>query len=85
MAGGAAAQADVNERDLPDYDAPLPFDEFERRLALARAELDGPEGEEMSDHIAWFMRRYPTPTDRVRYAMRRYEAAMKMRGVLLRG
>lgn len=64
------------------YDAPLPPDEFERRLALALAELDGPEGEEMQATIAWFKRRYPTPTDRVRYCRRRHDFAMKFRGAL---
>lgn len=66
------------------YDAPLPSDEFERLVARALAELDGPEGEEMRAHIAWFKRRYPAPTDRIRYARRRYEAAMQIRGRLLR-
>lgn len=74
----------MTESDLPDYDARIPDDEFERRLALAFAELDGPEGAAMSDFIAWFMRRYPTPTERIRYAMRRYEGAKKMRGALRR-
>jgi hypothetical protein len=67
------------------YDAPLPREEFERRVALALAELDGPEGDEMQAHIAWFKRRYPTPTDRVRYARRRYEAATEIRGAATRG
>lgn len=69
--------------DLPDYDAPIPFDEFERRMAQAYAELDGAEGEEMRSFIERFKRRYPTPTERVRYAARMVRSAQEIRGALL--
>jgi hypothetical protein len=59
-------------RELADavYEAPLPPDEFERRLAAARKELEGPEGDALREFIAWFRRRYPTPLERIRYARR---------------
>ncbi len=50
---------------------PLSPEEFKRRLALAVAELDGPEGENIDTLIAWFTRRYPTPSDRLRYNARK--------------
>jgi hypothetical protein len=52
---------------------PLPPVEFERRLALALAELDGEELENLSSLIGWFQRRYSTPKERLAYARRRYE------------
>lgn len=73
----------MTTRSLPDYDAPIPFDEFERRVAEALAELDGSEGEQMRAFIAWFMRRYPTPTERVRYAARMSRSAQRVQGALL--
>lgn len=73
----------MKKPNLPDYDEPLPFDEFERRRALASAELDGPVGEDMQSFIAWFCRRYPSPTERVRYAARASRSAREMQGVLL--
>lgn len=57
------------------WDEPLPKEEFERRLALARAELEGPEGENLHSLIAWFSRRYPTTLDRLRYARRKSHLA----------
>lgn len=69
--------------DLPDYDEPLAFDEFERRRALAYAELEGPVGEDMQSFIAWFRRRYPSPTERVRYAARALRSAREIQGTLL--
>lgn len=53
---------------------PLAPAEFERRLAVARTELDGEELENLSALIHWFQRRYPTPKERLAYARRRYEA-----------
>jgi hypothetical protein len=40
-------------------------DEFE---AYVRAPMSDEEREEMDAFIDWFMRRYPTPADRLRYA-----------------
>jgi hypothetical protein len=68
---------------LPDYDEPLAFDEFERRRALASVELDGPVGDDMQSFIAWFRRRYPSPTERVRYAARMSRSAREIQGALL--
>lgn len=53
------------------WEEPLPKEEFERLLALARAELEGPEGENLHSLITWFSRRYPTALDRLRYARRK--------------
>jgi len=55
------------------YDDVLPADEFERRLAAALESARGPEGDEMRDLVEWFLRRYPSPMDRLRYARRKYE------------
>jgi len=72
----------MNPRHAFERDEVLPQAEFDRRLAQVLAELDGEEGDELRAQIAWFKRRYPTPTERIRFARRRYDAAMKMRGVL---
>lgn len=49
------------------WEDPLPPAEFEARLQQARAELDGPERENLMQLIEWFQRRYPTPLERLRY------------------
>jgi hypothetical protein len=50
----------------------LPDAEFERRLAMARAELEsGEELENLRALIAWFQRRYPTAYERLRYNRRK--------------
>lgn len=59
-------------------------EEFERRLALALAELDGPMGEELRAQIEWFQRRYPTPLARLRYARRKHDEWIKTRGIATR-
>jgi hypothetical protein len=53
---------------------PLAPAEFDRRVALALAELDGDEFENLSALISWFRRRYLTPRERLAYARRRYES-----------
>lgn len=53
------------------WEEPLPAEEFEKRLAQARAELEGEEGENLEALIQWFLRRYPTPLERLRYNRRR--------------
>jgi hypothetical protein len=58
------------------YDTVLPRDEFETRLAAALLALDGPEGVDIRDQIAWFARRYPEPLDRIAYCRRKYREAM---------
>lgn len=55
------------------YDDVLPTAEFDRRLADALESTLGPEGSEMAELIEWFLRRYPKPLDRLRYARRKYE------------
>ena len=52
------------------YDAPLDEAEFDRRLAAALADED-----QMLENVAlirWFMGRYKTPRERLRYARRKY-------------
>jgi len=70
-------------RELADqvYETPLDAEEFERRLAAARAELAGPEGDELRAFLAWFLKRYPHPLDRLRYSRRKYREAESMRGL----
>lgn len=69
------------ERVLYEYQE-IPWDEFKRRLELARAELDGPELSEIHSLIDWFTRRYPTPLERLRYARRKYDEWSRTRGIL---
>jgi hypothetical protein len=63
------------------YETPLPAEEFERRLVEALASVRGAEGAEIRDHVEWFLRRYPTPLARLEYARRKYEEAVRFRGV----
>jgi hypothetical protein len=60
------------------YDDVLPADEFDRRLAQALESARGAEGDEMRALIEWFLRRYPRPLDRLRYARRKYEEAVAL-------
>ena len=63
------------------YERPLPKDEFDARLRDAIAEMAGPEGDAIRDDVAWFVRRYPTPLARLRYARRKYGEAMRTGGL----
>jgi hypothetical protein len=65
------------------YEAPLPPEEFERRLREAIASAHGPEGEEMRALVDWFVRRYPTPLARLEYARRKTREALRFRGLAL--
>lgn len=65
----------------PIWEEPLAPDEFERLLARALGDLDGPEGAEMAAFMAWFRRRYPTPLDRLRFSTRQYRQSIKRRGI----
>lgn len=56
--------------------------EFDRLVRAAIAELDGPEGDEMRSLMAWFVRRYPTPLDRLRYSTRKHKEWSRTRGRL---
>jgi hypothetical protein len=66
------------------YLAPLPPDEFERRVGAALAELDGPELGNLQELIGWFRRRYPTARDRLAYARRAYVRWMRAAGPVKR-
>lgn len=73
----------MNERRVDVvWDEPLPLDEFERLLARALDDLDGPEGEEMASFMAWFKRRYPTPLERLRFSTRQYKQSSRLRGII---
>ncbi len=50
-------------------EASLPVDEFDRRVRAFTAE----EAEEALGLIRWFMRRYPTPKERLDFARRTFE------------
>jgi hypothetical protein len=50
---------------------PLPAEEFEALLKQGLASMKGLEGEEIAALHAWFIRKYPTPTDRLNYAKRK--------------
>jgi hypothetical protein len=62
------------------YLAPLPPDEFERRLQASLAELDGPELENLADLLRWFSRRYPSAGERLAYGRRAYARWAKAAG-----
>jgi hypothetical protein len=50
-------------------EASLPVDEFDRRVAAFTEE----EAQEALELIRWFMRRYPTPKERLDFARRTFE------------
>jgi hypothetical protein len=50
---------------------PLAADAFETLLQKGLLSMDGTEGEEMAALHAWFIRRYPTPTERLDYIRRK--------------
>ena len=54
--------------------------EFETRRREAVASLDGAEGEDMRELIAWFVRRYPTPLERLAYCRRKYRESRALHG-----
>jgi len=64
------------------WEQPMAPDEFERLVARALQDLDGPEGQEMTAFMAWFKRRYPTPLERLRFTTRHYKQSIRRRGVL---
>jgi hypothetical protein len=66
------------------YETPLPREQFEEHLGAALAELEGPEGQELSEYVDWFLRRYPTPLERLAYARRKYDEAMRTQGLARR-
>jgi hypothetical protein len=49
-------------------------EEFAQRKAEGVARLSGPEGDEMRALMAWFMRRYPTAIDRLRYVRKQMKS-----------
>jgi hypothetical protein len=66
------------------YDDVLPLEEFERRLAAALESIRGSEGAQMQELIEWFLRRYPEPLQRLRYARRKYEEVKRLRAAVER-
>jgi hypothetical protein len=62
------------------YLAPLPVEEFERRVRASLDELEGPELENLQDLIGWFRRRYPTAKERLAYARRAYARWVRAAG-----
>lgn len=70
----------MNEPPDDIWDARLSPEEFAEREAAARASASGPEGEELRAYHAWFVRRYPTPLERLAYCRRKYREAMSIRG-----
>ena len=54
---------ELHERELTP-------EEFDRRVQLALSDED--EIQERAALVAWFMRRYPTPRERLAYARRKY-------------
>jgi hypothetical protein len=73
----------VKPAPVSPYDDVLPPEEFERRLASALESARGPEGEEMRALIDWFLRRYPTPLERLRYTRRKYAEAQRLRAAAM--
>jgi hypothetical protein len=74
----------VKERLSPEmealYLAPLPPEEFERRVRASLQELEGPELENLQELIRWFTRRYPTPKERLSYVRRAYARWVRSAG-----
>ncbi len=71
-----------DERPRSIWEEPLPADEFERLLRRAISDLDGQEGEEMRAFMAWFVHRYPTPLERLRFTTRKYKEWSRTRGIV---
>jgi hypothetical protein len=55
--------AEISERRMTS-------EAFEELVAMPWAEG---EREDLRDHIAWFMRRYPSPLERLRWVRRHYQ------------
>ena len=57
------------------WETPIPPEEFARRERETLAALAGPEGDEMRATLEWFLRRYPTPLQRIAYIRRKMREA----------
>lgn len=66
------------------YETPLAREEFETRLRCAVQDMEGEEGAEIRDMIAWFLRRYPDPLDRLWSIRRKMAEAAALHGVAAR-
>jgi hypothetical protein len=64
----------LKRRFDPVWDTPMSEEEFEKRKAEGIARLSGPEGDEMRELMAWFMQRYPTALDRLRYVRKQMKS-----------
>jgi hypothetical protein len=62
-------------------EASLPVEEFDRRLRAFTEE----ETEEALALIRWFLRRYPTPKDRLDFARRMYDQWTRPGTIVERG
>jgi hypothetical protein len=71
-------------KEDPFWETPLPADEFARREREALTSLAGPEGDEMRATLAWFLRRYPTPLERIAYIRRKTKEALAFQENALR-
>ena len=60
----------------PLWDALLDKEEFARREAESVASVAGPAGEDMYALYTWFVRRYPTPLERLKY-IRKQTASLR--------
>ena len=61
------------------WDTPLSADEFARREAESVASVAGPAGREMLELYTWFVRRYPTPLERLRYIRKQTSSVLANR------
>lgn len=71
--------ADDPTSELDYWEKPLPADEF---FARANAPLSEDVLRENLEAHAWFMKRYPSPFDRMRYSIRRYRQSMRFQADL---
>jgi hypothetical protein len=66
-----------NEEDRCLWDIPLTAQEFAQRSEDVAERMSGPEGDEMLELHRWFMRRYPTPLDRLRYIRKQTASVLR--------
>jgi hypothetical protein len=67
---------------VDDVDASLPVEEFVRRI---RAPVDPEEEAETVALIRWFVRRYPTPKERLAFARRMFAQWTRPTSIVRRG
>lgn len=62
------------------WDTPLSAEEFARREAASVASVAGPAGREMLELYTWFVRKYPTPLERLRYIRKQTSSVLAANG-----